>query len=95
MTTEAISLSTLPFQITRVCGKDWCTYRKRNNTLDIGLRKIVIRNYRGNKSHINLARFFVSNARLLESIAGAKVNTKWIGTEAAPDQKERFEGCSV
>jgi len=42
-----------------------------------------------------LARFFVSNARLLESIAGAKVNTKWIGTEAAPDQKERFEGCSV
>ncbi|XP_066398496.1 F-box/LRR-repeat protein At1g55660-like [Miscanthus floridulus] len=75
-------LQKLYIKITRVCGKDWCTYRKLNNTLDIGLRKIVIRNYRGNKSHINLARFFVSNARGLESmrfeIDGANVSTTWI-----------------
>ena len=58
-----------------------CTYRK----LDIGLRKNVLRNYRGNKSHINLASFFVSNARVLESmrfeIEGRNVSTKWIGRQ--------------
>ena len=69
------------FQIKRVWGKDWCTYQK----LDIGLRKIALRNYRGNKSHINLASFFVSNARVLESmrfeIEGRNVSTKWIGRQ--------------
>ncbi|CAD6227016.1 unnamed protein product [Miscanthus lutarioriparius] len=38
-------LQKLYIEIKRVWGKDWCTYRK----LDIGLRKIVLRNYRGNK----------------------------------------------
>ena len=42
----------------------------------------MIRNYRGNKSHINLPRFFVSNARGLESmrfeIDGENVSTTWI-----------------
>ncbi|XP_066391701.1 uncharacterized protein [Miscanthus floridulus] len=74
-------LQKLYIEIKRVWGKDWCTYRE----LDIGIRKIVLRNYRGNKSHINLASFFVSNARVLESmrfeIEGRNVSTKWIGRQ--------------
>jgi len=42
----------------------------------------VLRNYRGIKPEIGLARFFVSNARALESmrfeIEATNVSTKWI-----------------
>jgi hypothetical protein len=77
---------TLPFfQITRVWTTDWCTYPKLTSTLDISLRKVVLRNYRGIKSQIYLARFFVSNARALESmrfeIEATNVSTKWIGRQ--------------
>ncbi|KAL6908130.1 hypothetical protein ACP4OV_002300 [Aristida adscensionis] len=43
-------------------------YRNLSGTLDIHLRKVVLRGYRGNKSHVNFAMFFVLNARSLVSM---------------------------
>ncbi|CAN6223045.1 unnamed protein product [Urochloa humidicola] len=47
----------------------WC-HKDRNliSTLDIHLKKIVVTNYRGNRAHVNFAKFFVLNARFLESM---------------------------
>ncbi|CAO1939939.1 unnamed protein product [Urochloa humidicola] len=60
-------------------------YRKYRNligTFDIRLKKIVVSHYRGNQSHVNFAKFFVSNATVLESmrfeIEDRKMNTVWI-----------------
>lgn len=36
-------------------------------THDIRLRKFVLANYQGSKTEINFAKFFISNARVLES----------------------------
>jgi len=45
----------------------------------------VLRNYRANKSHLNLARFFVSIAKVLElmrfEIEGVNFSNKWIGKQ--------------
>jgi hypothetical protein len=57
-------------------------YRNAVGTLDIRLKKIVLSYYRGNKSHVNFAKFFVSNATLLESmrfeIRDQNVSSVWI-----------------
>ncbi|CAL5077804.1 unnamed protein product [Urochloa decumbens] len=47
----------------------WCRkYRNLIGTFDIRLKKIVVSYYRGNQSHVNFAKFFVSNATVLESM---------------------------
>lgn len=47
----------------------WCRkYKDLIGTLDIRLKKIVVTTYGGNKAHVNLAKFFVLNAGLLESM---------------------------
>ena len=43
-------------------------YRNLIDTLDIRLKEIVLADYLGNKSHVNFAKFFISNARVLESV---------------------------
>nr|TKW30144.1 hypothetical protein SEVIR_2G015800v2 [Setaria viridis] len=48
----------------------WCRQKYKNliGTLEIRLKKIVLTNYRGNRSHFNFAKFFVLNARMLQSM---------------------------
>ncbi|RCV09279.1 hypothetical protein SETIT_2G014700v2 [Setaria italica] len=47
----------------------WChKYKNLIGTLEIRLKKIVLTNYRGNTSHFNFAKFFVLNARMLQSM---------------------------
>ncbi|TVU11486.1 hypothetical protein EJB05_13891, partial [Eragrostis curvula] len=47
----------------------WCRkYRNITSSLDISLKEIVLTTYRGNKAHVNFAKFFVLNARVLESM---------------------------
>ncbi|TVU40489.1 hypothetical protein EJB05_13956, partial [Eragrostis curvula] len=50
-------------------------------TLGICIKKIVLIDYRGNKSHINFAKFFVLNAKVLQSMileVPHKISGEWI-----------------
>ncbi|CAL5077800.1 unnamed protein product [Urochloa decumbens] len=57
-------------------------YQNLIGTFDIRLKKIVVSYYRGNKSHVNFAKFFVSNAPVLESmrfeLEDRKMSSVWI-----------------
>ncbi|CAL5077829.1 unnamed protein product [Urochloa decumbens] len=58
-------------------------YKDLIGTFDIRLKKLVLTNYRGNESHFNFAKFFVLNARLLQSMrlelrGGNNYGSKWI-----------------
>ncbi|CAL5009664.1 unnamed protein product [Urochloa decumbens] len=47
----------------------WCRkYKNLVGTIEIRLKKIVLVSYRGNASHVNFAKFFVLNARMLQSM---------------------------
>ncbi|CAO2164635.1 unnamed protein product, partial [Urochloa humidicola] len=47
----------------------WCRkYKNLIGTIEIRLKKIVLAHYRGNTSHVNFAKFFVLNARMLQSM---------------------------
>ncbi|CAO2205563.1 unnamed protein product [Urochloa humidicola] len=47
----------------------WCRkYKNLIATIEIRLKKIVLTHYRGNTSHVNFAKFFVLNAKMLQSM---------------------------
>ncbi|CAL5009663.1 unnamed protein product [Urochloa decumbens] len=47
----------------------WCRkYKNLIGTIEIRLKEIVLVHYRGNASHVNFAKFFVLNARMLQSM---------------------------
>ena len=78
---------TLLLQAESVWLKDvsYLKYQKLIRTLDTRVRKIVLVNYEGNKSHINFVRLFVSNARALVSLrlelAVPDVSDVWIARQ--------------
>ncbi|TVU39645.1 hypothetical protein EJB05_13075, partial [Eragrostis curvula] len=53
--------------------------------LDLHLKTLQLINYKGNISDVNFVRFFISNARVLESlklfVRRDKCDTKWIATQ--------------
>ncbi|CAL4992137.1 unnamed protein product [Urochloa decumbens] len=58
-------------------------YSNLVSALDIRVKKLAMLNYQGNTSHINFAKFFVLNARVLESMVieletGMMPSTEWI-----------------
>jgi hypothetical protein len=66
-------------------GVSYHKYQKLIRTLGIGVRKIVLVNYEGSKSHINFVKLFVSNAKVLESLrlelAITNVSDCWIARQ--------------
>jgi len=63
-------------------------YRNLIDTLDIRLKEIVLADYLGNKSHVNFAKFFIWNARVLESVTlefliedGYRINSACVETQ--------------
>ena len=44
----------------KMCGGN------NHNLINTCLKKIVLRNYRGNESHVNFVKFFVLNGRVIE-----------------------------
>jgi len=63
-------------------------YRNHIDTLDIRLKEIVLADYLGNKSHVNFAKFFIWNARVLESVTleflledGYRINSACVETQ--------------
>ncbi|KAG0517044.1 hypothetical protein BDA96_09G054300 [Sorghum bicolor] len=75
-------LEKLYIQIKRLVVENWFRYQENIGALDIRLRKIVLANYQGYKSQVNLPKFFISNARVLElmrfELIFANVSCKWI-----------------
>ncbi|XP_066368749.1 putative FBD-associated F-box protein At5g38570 [Miscanthus floridulus] len=75
-------LEKLYIQIKRLEVENWFSYQENIGALDIRLRKIVLANYQGYKSQVKLAKFFISNARVLElmrfELVFASVSYKWI-----------------
>ncbi|RLM84878.1 hypothetical protein C2845_PM04G00030 [Panicum miliaceum] len=66
----------------------WHLKSNRNliGTLGIRLKKIVFADYLGNKSHVNFAKFFISNARVLESVTlelleDGNISSAWVETQ--------------
>ncbi|CAL5077242.1 unnamed protein product [Urochloa decumbens] len=88
--TSMVSLTTVVHSVKLYIQTDelgekntWCRkYRNLIGTFDIRLKKIVVSCYRGNKSHVNFAKFFVSNATVLESmrfeLQDRNINSVWI-----------------
>jgi len=70
LTTDTIYMFTLLFQVARVSVDNVCFHKcqKVIGTQAIHLRKIVLANYQGSKTHIDFVKFFVWNARVLESM---------------------------
>ena len=79
---DAILMFIFVFQIKRLKVENWFRYQENIGALDIRLRKIVLPNYRGCKSQVMLAKFFISNARVLElmrfELVFPSVSYKWI-----------------
>nr|CAB3455524.1 unnamed protein product [Digitaria exilis] len=86
-------LETLHIKAFKAGGEnEWCHQQyDLIDTHDIGLKKIVLKNYRGDTSHVMFAKFFVLHARMLqlmvldiegtvakEEIEGTEIKCEWI-----------------
>ncbi|KAF8731386.1 hypothetical protein HU200_016446 [Digitaria exilis] len=88
-----LQFDTTVFQAFKAGGEnEWCHQQyDLIDTHDIGLKKIVLKNYRGDTSHVMFAKFFVLHARMLqlmvldiegtvakEEIEGTEIKCEWI-----------------
>jgi len=86
---------------TSVCVENawYQTNPERIGSLDIRLRKNVLENYQGSKSHVDFVNFFLSNARALESLelrVRNIITKKWIaGQHSLLSIKSASRGAGV
>ncbi|KAI4987159.1 F-box/FBD/LRR-repeat protein At3g26920-like [Hordeum vulgare subsp. vulgare] len=65
-------------------------HRNLINCLDIRLKTIVLKSYRGIKSQVNFVSFFVLNARMLESMT-LQVETSYYNDEFLVEQRRKLQ----
>uniref|UniRef100_A0A0A9B412 Uncharacterized protein n=1 Tax=Arundo donax TaxID=35708 RepID=A0A0A9B412_ARUDO len=85
------------FISTKYSGKknEWRHRRDLDKDLDIRLKKIVVRNYRGNQSHVDFAKFFVLNAAVLESMRLELITEEYSTIEEQPTLLHLNERASI
>lgn len=90
-------LEKLYIEASSVCVRNgsYHKYRKHIGTLCVRLRRVVLGGYLGSKPHVNVAKFFVSIARALESMrleSWVIISKAWLARQHRLHAQQQEEG---